>query len=68
LTARVWAEVEKPKALKSVAQRFSGVLVRAILDDATIIGDMESIFSEEGARQQLATDLANIGSNFTFFF
>jgi hypothetical protein len=49
-------------ALKNVEQRFPGVLVRAIDDDTTIIGDMESIFCEGGAWQQLATDLANVGS------
>jgi hypothetical protein len=48
--------------LKNVEQRFPGVLVRAIHDDTTILGDTEMIFSEEGARQQLATDLANVGS------
>jgi hypothetical protein len=49
-------------ALKNVEQRFAGVLVRAIHDDTTIFGDTESIFSEGGARQQLATILANVGS------
>jgi hypothetical protein len=49
-------------ALKDIEQRFPGVLVHAIRDDTTILGDMESIFSEGGARQQLATDLANAGS------
>jgi hypothetical protein len=49
-------------ALKNVKQRFPGVLVRAIHDGATILGDKETIFSEGGARQQLATDLANVGS------
>jgi hypothetical protein len=33
-----------------------------IHDDTTILGDTESIFSEGGARQQLATYLANVGS------
>jgi hypothetical protein len=49
-------------ALKNVEQQFPGVLVRAIHDDTTLLGDTETIFSEGGARQQLATDLANVGS------
>jgi hypothetical protein len=49
-------------ALKNLEQRFPGVLVRAIHDDTTLLGDKETIFSEGGARQQLATDLANVGS------
>jgi hypothetical protein len=47
--------------LKNVEQRFPGVLVRAIHDDTTILKDTESIFNDEDARQQLATDLANVG-------
>jgi hypothetical protein len=43
-------------ALKNVEQRFPGVLVRAIHDDKTILGDTESNFSEGGTRQQLATE------------
>jgi hypothetical protein len=38
------------------------VLVRAFHHDATLLGDAETIFREGGARQQLATDLANVGS------
>jgi hypothetical protein len=49
-------------ALKNVEQRFPEVLVRAIHDDTTLLGDAETIFSEGGARQQLATDLASVGS------
>jgi hypothetical protein len=49
-------------ALKNVKQRFPEVLVRAIHDDTILFGDAEMIFSEGGARQQLATDLANVGS------
>jgi hypothetical protein len=49
-------------ALKNDEQRFPGVLVRAIHVETTILGDTESIFSVRGARQQLATDLANVGS------
>jgi hypothetical protein len=49
-------------ALKNAEQRFPGVLVRAILDDTKFWGDTESIFSEEGARQQLATNFASVGS------
>jgi hypothetical protein len=48
-------------ALKNVEQRFLGVPVHAIHDDTTILGYTETIFSEGGARQQLATDLANVG-------
>jgi hypothetical protein len=49
-------------ALKKAEQRFPGVLFRAIHDDTTVLGDTESIFSEKGARQQLAINLANVGS------
>jgi hypothetical protein len=72
-TIKTWGEQGNPltplqcaccisPALKTVEQRFPGVLVRAIHDDTTILGDTETIFSEGGARQQLATDLANVGS------
>jgi hypothetical protein len=47
-------------ALKNVEQR-PRVLVRTIHDDTTILGDTESIFGEGSARQQLATDLSNVG-------
>jgi hypothetical protein len=50
------------KTLKNAEQRFPDVLVRTIHDDTTILGDAETIFSEGGARQQPATDLANVGS------
>jgi hypothetical protein len=49
-------------ALKNVEQQFPEVLVRAIHDDTALLGDAETIFCEGGARQQLATDLTNIGS------
>jgi hypothetical protein len=48
--------------LKNVEQRFPGVLVHATCDDTTFLGDTKTIFSEGGARQQLATDLTNVGS------
>jgi hypothetical protein len=50
------------KALKNVENQFPEVLVRAIHDDTTLLGNAETIFREGGARQQLATDLANVGS------
>jgi hypothetical protein len=49
-------------ALRNVEKRFPGVLVRAIHDDKIILGDTESIFSEGGVRQPLATDLVDVGS------
>jgi hypothetical protein len=60
-TIEIWGERGNPftplqyaccisPALKSVQQRFSGVLIRTIHDDTTILGDTESIFSKGGAR------------------
>jgi hypothetical protein len=50
------------RALQKLEEDFPEVLVRAIHDDTTLLGDAEMIFREGGARQQLATDLANVGS------
>jgi hypothetical protein len=47
---------------EEIEQQFPEGFVRAIHDDTTILWDTESIFSEGGARQQLATNLANVGS------
>jgi hypothetical protein len=41
---------------------FSAQSMMAIHDDTTLLGDAETIFCEGGARQQHATDLANVGS------
>jgi hypothetical protein len=54
-----WGRAGKPH---NIEQRFPKVLVRAIHDDTTILGDTKTIFSEGGARQKLTTDLANVGS------
>jgi hypothetical protein len=49
-------------ALKNIEQRFLGVLVCAIYDDTTTLGIQSRSSARWGARQKLATDLANVGS------
>ena len=49
-------------SLKNLEQQFAGIHVRAIHDDTTILGDTETIFKAGGAREQLAKDLSEVGS------
>ena len=61
MTGPQYACVISP-SLKNLEQPFAGIYVRAIHDDTTILGDTETTFKEGGARERLAKDFSDVGS------